>query len=197
MKNNRLKLSIWGLILHYLIALAYALVGVICLLKRIFYDFEVNGEEWQKPNLFWMGFGFIALGLWVFYRQRERLTFDIITIENLSKEDAFSIAKNIFKNNSWQITKENDNSLEAEGGSFNNSLMDYLENSKRITIKYQEEQILVNCIVAPPKSGSLFTFGKLRKNVNDFTNLFIDEVYKIGEEKLQHLTPAKKHLNAF
>lgn len=194
MNNNRkLRLTIWGLISHYLIGALYLIGGAAFLSKRLFYDFEANSEQWQKPNLLWGGLAFILLGLWVCYKQRKRLDFDIITLENLSKEEVFDIAKKIFLNHHWQITKENSVFLEAEGGSFRGGYLDNLENRKRFTIKFESEQLLVNCIVAPPKSASLFTFGKLRKNVNDFTNLFIDEVYKIEKEKLQHLTTIKKH----
>jgi hypothetical protein len=177
MNDKKLRLNIRGLISHYLIGALYLIGGAAFISKRIFYDFEANSEEWQKPNLLWAGSAFIFLGLWVCYRQNKRLNFDIITLENLSKEEVFEIAKKIFLNHQWQIIKENDNSLEAEGGSFRGSFMDYLENRKRFTIIYEPDQLLVNCIVAPPKSASIFTFGKLRKNIDDFTDLFVEEVY--------------------
>lgn len=103
-------------------------------------------------------------------------------IENLTKEELFTIAKRILIDYGWEV-KDKDTVLEAEGKCFRNDFFDIRTYRNKITLLYEEENLFINCMVEPPKNGQFVTFGKMNQFYDDFTNLFLDGAYHWDKEK--------------
>lgn len=104
------------------------------------------------------------------------LEFTPIYLNGADKNIAYQYFLEILMDNGWNILIDNGTEIRAKGYNTDNKST-LFASPKQLTIKFNEETILINCIVEPPKSNQ-FTFGRNKSIVNNLTNEFLEKFKK-------------------
>ncbi len=137
------------------------LVLILGSLMRIL---KVGYLEWQDPILIIIPTLFVLW--WLSYKKKELIFFEIRT--PFGVKENHTIVINSLKNLNWYIKKNQPYFLEA----FREGRLAVKWGRDMISILIDNERILINsiCNLDIFKNQALFTFGRLKRNINEFAN---------------------------
>lgn len=170
MSQKRLRLGILDTIFHYLMSIILVSVTIIMFYKLFTETFPLELES-QKTNLICSGTIFLIASLFAFNRDYRKLDYNSVDLNGYDGKLAIQKLSELLTKQGWIIINMDEFKIVARGFSFKNSYTFFSE-EKYLTLMIYEDQLLVNCIVAPPDSFR-FTYGGTGRVVNNLISEFI------------------------
>ena len=170
---ERIKLNFINQFLHYFVSILLLTFAPLCLMKSFFGTFE-EGLLWQKYNLLYGAFLMIFVGFFTLRREMKALEYNQINLNTTDKKIAYQYFLELLMENNWKIEINNGTEIQANGFTANNKF-DFFASSKRLTIKFYEQTVLINCIVEPPSTNQI-TFGRNKAIVKKLTDMFFEKI---------------------
>ena len=173
-ETGRLKLTVMGLLTHYLLAIFFVMPLIGLLSKIIIANVNNSNIGIQDFSGLLLGSILLAfLGILFYLLQRSRLNFRII-YTSLSRGELQERIIKTAKELEWHSVIDKKN------------IMSYKTNPKlwtgswgeQITILFDENRIMINSICDPDKQASVVSVGRNKKNVKRLIENIKAEQYK-------------------
>lgn len=159
--TERVKLSFWNSINHYLIVL-FTFIPLILSIYNYFKFYLTNSYTGVKTpsEMLVVSIPFTIAGIFFYYIQYKRLKF--ITLKtNLSQNKIQEIVSETAKQLEWiKITKSVDLTIFKTFPNWSTGSW-----GEQITIIINDDKVLINSICDPDKTSSIASFGRNKKNV--------------------------------
>ena len=162
--------------LRYYSVVGFILLTPILLLSSVILNyFEINKVSRDPKELINLSLFFVTIAFLFYLFRNRKLKFNEFNIATTTEEFKKAIELTS-KQQEWKIEKQTINYLRAFRGP------DYL-GSEMITIHRKENQILINCIPDPNKTGASVSFGLISSHIDTFTrNLRITKQNSLENE---------------
>jgi hypothetical protein len=157
-ETNKLQLSFWDAISHYLIIMLFAFVPVLFALLTLYnYIYEID-RPYVEGNI-WIYIVPLILSLFFYILQRRRLQFTIIET-TLNRGKILALAENISMDQNWDIIRKSKTLFIAK----TNPPLLIGSWGEQVTLVFNGKKILMNSICDPDKKSSVVSFGNNKRN---------------------------------